>query len=125
MKHFIFILLCTFLLAACSKKEGQPGQSNDSILAKPVTTEAIPPMVSKDTASGLIIDQSTFRTPEHQALLDRFSVNDVVRIYHAFKQIRKPGITQDQTDKFLKENKISIDELKAILEEGDIHGWGK
>ena len=125
MNRFLFLLSLAILFAACSKMNDKPAQANDSLLAKPMNAEPIPQPVIHDTASGLIVDQSSFRTPEHEALLQRFQPIEVARVYHAFREIRKPGITQDQITKFTKEKKISLDELKAILEEGDRLGWGK
>jgi hypothetical protein len=126
MNRFIFFFLLAFLFSACSKMDDKPAQSNDSLLAKPMIIDAIPEaQAKKDTANGLLIDQSSFRTPEHEALLRRFEALEVARIYHAFREIRKPGITEEQINKFIKEKKISVDELKAILEEGDRLGWGK
>ncbi|MFI5263407.1 MAG: hypothetical protein ACHQM6_02715 [Candidatus Kapaibacterium sp.] len=125
MNRFLLVFSLGIICAACSKMDDKPGHANDSLLAKPMATEPAPPIITKDTSSGLIIDQSSFRTPEHEALLQRFQPIDVARIYHAFREIRKPGITEDQINKFIKEKKITLDELKAILEEGDLHGWGK
>lgn len=125
MNRILIIISFAVLLSACSKMD-KPGSSNDSLLVKPINTDAVPEaQAPRDTASGLLIDQARFRTPEHEALLQRFEPADVVRIYHAFKEIRKPGIKEEQIEKFTKEKKITTDELKAILEEGDRLGWSK
>ncbi|MDP4219037.1 MAG: hypothetical protein Q8916_01690 [Bacteroidota bacterium] len=125
MNRYLSILSFVILLSACSKKEDKPANASDSLLSKPMTVDPIPEAQKKDTASGLLIDQARFRSPEHEALLQRFEVYDVVNIYHDFKSIRKPGITQAQIDSFDKAKKISVDELKAVLEEGDRLGWSK
>ena len=126
MNRLLPVFALAIFLTACSKKDDKPANANDSLLSKPMIVEFVPEaMVVKDTASGLLIDQSSFRTPEHVAMLQRFMPLDVMRIYHAFKEIRKPGITEEQINTFTKDKKITVDELKAILEEGDRLGWGK
>ena len=126
MNRFILLFCVPLLLCACSKKDDKPSATNDSLLAKPMTVEALPgQQVVRDTASGLLIDQARFRTPEHELILQRFEPPEVARIYHEFRSVRKPGITQMQIDSFTKAKKIVVDELKAILEEGDKLGWGK
>ena len=125
MNRFLLIISCAFLLAACSKMD-KPGAGNDSLLVKPMNADAVPEaQAHKDTANGLLIDQARFRSPEHEKLLERFQPFEVVRIYHDFKKIRKAGITDEQIEKFIKEKKITKDELKAVLEEGDRLGWSK
>lgn len=125
MNRFLLVISFAVLLSSCSKMD-KPGAGNDSLLVKPMNVDPIPEaQAPKDSSSGLLIDQARFRTPEHEALLRRFEPADVVRIYHAFKEIRKPGIKEEQIEKFVKEKKITTDELKAILEEGDRLGWSK
>ena len=126
MNRFIFIFSLLVVFAACSIMNDKPAQTNDSLLSKRMDIDPLPEIKpTKDTATGLLIDQSSLRTPEHEALLQRFNAVEVARIYHAFREIRKPGITEDQITKFTKEKKITVDELKAILEEGDRLGGGK
>ena len=125
MSHkFLFSLLC-LLLISCSKKEEKSLSGSDSILSKPVTEVVQEAQPKADTNTGLLVDQSRFYTPEQQALLNRFEPEQVVNIYHDFKSIRKPGITDAQIDSYIKSKKISLDELKAILQEGDKRGWNK
>ena len=126
MNRLLLALSLVLLISACSKMDDKPAPTNDSLLSKRMDVDPLPEIKpKKDTATGLLIDQSRFRTPEHEAMLQRFEPIEVARIYHFFREIRKPGITQAQIEKFTKEKKISIDELKAILEEGDRLGWGK
>ena len=124
MNRFLLIISLSLFFGSCSKTDEKPAQS-DTLLAKPMAVENLPGQVTHDTASGLIVDQSRFRTPQHEAILQRFEPLEVARIYHAFREIRKPGITKVQLDSFTTNKKISLDELKAILEEGDRLGWGK
>jgi hypothetical protein len=125
MNRFLYFLGFAFVVISCSKSE-KPLSQSDSVLVKPMT-ESVPEAqpVKADSTTGLLIDQSRYYTPEEQALLKRFSAREVVMVFHNFRSIRKPGITQMQIDSFTKANKISIDELKAILQEGDRRGWSK
>lgn len=126
MNRFLFTFSFVILFSSCSKMDEKPPQANDSLLAKRMDVDPVPEaQPKKDTATGLLVDQSRFRTPEHEAMLQRFEPVEVARIYHAFREIRKPGITPQQIEKFTKERKITVDELKVILEEGDRLGWGK
>ncbi|MEI8134670.1 MAG: hypothetical protein WCH46_06270 [bacterium] len=126
MKYLVILAVAVSvgcLASGCSKKNDSPGSGADSILVKP-TTEFVPEsQPQRDTASGLLIDQSRYYTPEQQALLNRFDPIQVVNIYHDFKSIRKPGLTQQQLDSFAQIKKINVAELKAILQEGDRRGW--
>ena len=126
MNRLLFLFVFAIFLTACSKMDEKPAQTNDSLLSKRMDIDPLPEIKpKKDTTTGLLVDQSRFRTPEHEAMLQRFDAIAVARIYHAFREIRKPGITEAQINKFTKEKKITVDELKAILEEGDRLGWGK
>jgi hypothetical protein len=119
----LIILLSVFLLFSCSRKDDRPAQANDSLLTKPmvVTTPVATPPTPAD--SGLYIDRSRLRTPAHEKLLQRFTPSQVVEIYHNFKPLRKEGTSEEQIDAYLKEKKITVEELKAVLEEGDALGW--
>ncbi len=126
MNRFLFVFSLLPLFMACSKMDDKPAQGNDSLLSRRMDIDPLPEIKpKKDTATGLLIDQSSLRSPEHEVMLQRFNAVEVARIYHAFREIRKPGITEEQINKFTKEKKITVDELKAILEEGDRLGWGK
>src|ERR1041385_9103522 len=125
MRYLVVLLFIAITLSACSKKEEKNPLGSDSVFSKPVT-ENIPESQPKiDSASGLLVDQSRFYSPEQQALLNRFVPGQVVSIYHDFKPLRKSGITQTQINTFLQARKITLEELKAILEEGDKRGWNK
>lgn len=123
MKNIALLILVAITFTACSKKSDDPSHANDSLLTKPMSVPAVvqPPPAASD--SGLVIDRSRLRTPEHQKLLSRFQPMDVVNIYHDFKPLRKESTPQSQIDEFLTKKKITLDELKAVLEEGDRLGW--
>jgi hypothetical protein len=125
MRLFLALFLSIIVLSSCSKNEEKNFSGSDTILSKPVTEHPSESQARVDSASGLLIDQSRYYSPQQQALLNRFDPMDIVKINHDFKSIRKPGITQEQIDTFIKSKKISLDELKAILEEGDRRGWNK
>ncbi len=125
MNRFLLVVSFVVLLSSCSKTD-KPEAGNDSLLVKPMNVDPVQEaQAPNDTITGLLIDRTRLRTPEHEALLQRFEPLEVVRIFHAFKEIRKPGIKQEQVEKFIAEKKITADELKAILEEGDRLGWSK
>jgi hypothetical protein len=125
MSRFLFFSIISMVLFSCSKMDEKPMSQSDSILAKPMTEYVPEAQANRDTTTGLLIDQSRIYTPEQQALLNRFEPLQVVGIYHDFKSIRKPGIVKAQVDSFTKAKKISEEELKAILQEGDRRGWNK
>ena len=111
---------------SCSTKNDAPKQASDTLLAKPMLIDSGSVIQEpKDVNTGLIIDRARLRTPEHEKMLSRFTPDDVVIIFHDFRPLRKEGIKQEEIDAFLKKKKITIDELKAILEEGDRLGWSK
>src|SRR4051812_30492249 len=123
MNRFVITCCIASALFSCSKMDEKPGAANDSLLSRPMNPAVVPEAQPRDTATGLLVDQARFRTPVHEAMLQRFGPEEVVNIYHGFKAIRKPGISQSQLDSFERAKKISLDELKAILEEGDRLGW--
>jgi len=126
MNRFFLIVSAAIIFVSCSKMDEKPLQGSDTLLAKPMTQELMQGIQTpRDTATGLLVDQARFRTPEHEALLKRFEPLQVVNIFHDFRPLRKPGITQNQVDSFDRAKKITTDELKAILEEGDKLGWSK
>lgn len=119
------VAILSLVFVACSKKSDDPSHANDTLLTKPMT---VPPVVQPPPGpndSGLYIDRSRLRTPEHEKLMARFEPQDVVDIYHDFKPLRKKETSQDEIDAYIKKKKITLDELKAVLEEGDRLGWNK
>ncbi len=127
MKTTSIISILAVLLIGCTSKNDAPQPThNDSIITAPIapakdTTVQAP----ADPATGLLIDHARMRTPQHDKLLERFKPSEVVQIYHDFKPLRKPGITKEQVDTYLKQKNITLDELTAVLEEGDLLGWNK
>ena len=125
MKRTIYILTLAALLIGCGKKSDEPkANTNDSLLTKTMKTDSVmqPP---PDPLTGLYIDRSRLRTPEHEALLARFNPDQIVDIYHYFRPLRKASATKEEVDEYLKKKKITLEELKAVLEEGDRLGWSK
>jgi hypothetical protein len=126
MNRFFLAFAVVLFFISCSKMDEKPPNSNDSLLVKPLNIQTIPEsQPPPDTNTGLVVDQARLRTPEHEALLERFTPYQVVNVYHDFKSIRKAGVAQTQIDSFNRAKKISLDELKAILEEGDSLGWNR
>ena len=92
------------------------------MLTKPLVVHDTAPAII-DSGNGLIIDAAHMRTPEHEKLLARFDPLDVVHIYHDYRPLRKDGVPNAKLNAFLKDHKITKEELQAILEEGDMLGW--
>lgn len=122
MKYTLILLAFVFLASCQSKEEVEVQQSIDSLVVPqaPVNT-ATPTAI--DTASGLLIDRSRMRTPEHRQTLARFHPKEISQVYRNFRPLRKEGLDQPRLDSFLKANKVSLTELKTILSEGDQLGW--
>ena len=121
----VILLFLSFAVVSCGKKE-EPMTQKDSVMVRPIAPAKDTVLQDgSDPKTGLVIDRARMRTPEHQKLLNRFSPPQVVNIYHDFKPLRKADLKQEQIDAYLKQKKITIEELKAILEEGDLLGWSK
>lgn len=121
----LIALVFVVLLSACGAKqemEVADVPNIDSIVnAQPVATGA--PIVL-DSNSGLMIDQTRMRTPEHIQTLSRFKeVEDITHVYREFRPLRKKGLSQTSLDSFLRAQKITMKELQAVLSEGDQLGW--
>jgi hypothetical protein len=124
-KPILFLLLSLTVLSSCSKKEEvvKPG---DSVITHPIAPAKDTVLQEGiDPTHGLLIDRARLRTPEHEKLLERFQPSEVVNIYHDFRPFRKPALKQEEIDAFLEKKKITLEELKAILSEGDLLGWSK
>lgn len=123
MKKLI-ALCCVLLLASCAGKEEAevPPTIVDSIV-KPQTPVATGEGIEIDSNSGVLIDRSRLRPPEHLQTLERFSPMQVAGIYHEFIPLRQDNLKQVRLDSFLTANKITLKELHAILSEGDQLGW--
>jgi hypothetical protein len=128
MKILAIILLSASVSIGCGKKDAAPEQpTNDSLLSKPLDPERDPVIVPGQDSFKQYIDPRRVRTPEHLAIMKRFKATEVAKIYHRFRPLRQKQVTPQSPEvtTFLSENGISLDELKAILEEGDRLGWSK
>ena len=116
------IIPLLLILPSCTKRDNAP--SSDSLLAHPLV-HADSARAIVDSGSGLVIDPSRTRSPEHEKLLERFEATDVAKIYHDYRPLRFPGMPESKIQEFLKSHKLTQDELLAILDEGDRLGWSK
>lgn len=124
----ILLLLLGIAAIGCSKHEAAPQQgSNDSLLSKPLDPVQNPVAVHVPDSFKQYVDLKRVRTPEHLATMKRFTPSEVVIVYRDFRPLRKKGVTPESAEvtTFLTEHKITLVELKAILEEGDRLGWSK
>jgi hypothetical protein len=123
MKKVIMLCMLSFLMACAGKDEAEvPPTIADSIV-KPQSPVATGEGIEIDSSSGVLIDHSRMRTPEHTQTLERFKPVDVASIYHDFLPLRKEQLKQSTLDSFLAAKKITLKELHAILSEGDQLGW--
>lgn len=109
------------MLASCSKHEDAASQ--DSLLAAPA--QELPPVVPLvgDTSTGLLVDSFVVRQQPDMQVLKRFTPEQVVALYDAYRPLRVPSTTTAQVDSFLKAQKITEKELHSVLAEGDRLGW--
>jgi hypothetical protein len=113
-------------MIGCGKEHADvPPPTNDSLLSKPLNPKLDTIPLPDSIMNVWWVDKSRMRTPEHLALLKRFNALDVRDIYHYFKPIRNENAkpSSPQVQEFLQKYKITLDELKAILEEGDRLEW--
>jgi hypothetical protein len=124
MKKLI-ALCCLLLLTSCAGEEKVEVAPEVDTLVKPQTPVATGEGIEIDSNSGVLIDRSRMRSPEHLSTMERFEPTAVVSIYTEFRPLRKPGLRQQSLDSFLNYHKISYRELQAILSEGDQLGWNR
>jgi hypothetical protein len=123
MKKLI-ALCCVLFFAACAgKEEVEVTPEIVDSLVKPQTPVATGEGIAIDSNSGVLIDRSRMRSPEHLQTLERFEPMQVAGIYHEFIPLRKAQLKQVTLDSFLTANKLTLKELHAILSEGDQLGW--
>jgi hypothetical protein len=122
----LLVLTLTLLLSACGNKDAElaQGPAIDS-LVKSQTPVMTGDAIEVDSASGVLIDRSRMRSPEHNQTLARFEPKDIARIYREFRPLRQEQLKQTSLDSFLSTNKITLKELHTILSEGDQLGWNK
>ena len=123
MKIRFAILMCVALVACDKKAETTSApQSDDSLLMKPRVyhIDTVRPAYNP---TGLVVDSLAMQGTEHNRLMARFNPKEVLTIYEDYRPLRKPDVTRETIDAFLKSHKITEPELRAILEEGDRLGW--
>src|SRR3954462_4768957 len=120
------LCVCALLVLVVGCRKESAENTSDSLLTQPgANMQPSSKGVYVDSEKNLIIDSSRMRPPEHQQALERFSAMQVRDTYHDYQPIRKPTITEAQRTEFLTKHKITLVELKAILEEGDRLGWSQ
>jgi hypothetical protein len=123
MKKFLALFSLLLVISCAGKEEAEVApQVVDSVI-KPQTPVATGDAIEVDSNSGILIDRSRMRSPEHLKTLERFEPKQVMSIYHDFSPLRKEHLKQATLDSFLTANKITLKELHAILSEGDQLGW--
>ena len=125
----LFAIVCA-LFTGCSKQDTpSPYTTNDSLLSRPLDPVADPIVAPGQDSFAQYIDERRVRTPEHLAIMKRFASNPtiVAAVYRDFRSYRKKNVKPESEEvaRFLAHHKITLEELKAILEEGDRLGWSK
>jgi hypothetical protein len=123
MKKLIALCCVLFLSACAGKEEVEVAPEVVDSLVKPSTPVATGEGIAIDSNSGVLVDRSRMRSPEHLKTIERFDPLQVVEVYREFRPMRKDNLKQATLDSFLAAKKITLKELHAILSEGDQLGW--
>ena len=120
-KTYLF-LVCAAVLAGCSKEKYPGLGSEDSLL---VTTLKQPwDTAHPEPGIGVaLMDSLRIRAERDAGKLRRLTPMQVVNVYDGFRHLRNGKTTEPQLDSFLLAQKITHDELHAVLAEGDRLGW--
>ena len=120
-KTYLF-LVCAAVLAGCSKEKYPGLGSEDSLL---VTTLKQPwDTAHPEPGIGVaLMDSLRIRAERDAGKLRRLTPMQVVNVYDGFRHLRNGKTTEAQLDSFLLAQKITHDELHAVLAEGDRLGW--
>jgi len=122
MKYRFFALIAILSIASCTKTEQTTPE--DSVLSKKYN-EPFDTMRHPEVADTLRIDSLAIHREQDEKKLARFEPKQVVAIYDAYRPLRKSKPSEEQIEAFLREHKITRDELRALLAEGDRLGWSK
>ncbi len=123
MTHKTFLFLaCATILAGCSKDK-YPGLGKEDSLLVTTFKEPADTAHPQPVTNAPVMDSLRIREERDAAKLQRFSPIEVVGIYHAYRPLRNGRTTAKQLDSFLMVQKITRDELHAMLAEGDRLGW--
>jgi hypothetical protein len=122
MKYIPLVLTSLLAFAACSKTEevGNPDTVLVTKYNEPFDTVRHPAVT--DT---LAVDSAAIHRHQDEMKLARFTPKEVVVIYDGYRPLRKRGTSEAQIEAFLRERKITREELRVILAEGDRLGWAK
>jgi hypothetical protein len=120
MRLTAIIFVLWVLVSGCAPRDTAPARS-DTLLATPASADShkAPTVLP----NGLVVDSSRILDTTHAKVLARFTPKQILSIYQAYRPLRRTELTQSQLDSFLTQQKITLTELHAILEEGDRLGW--
>jgi hypothetical protein len=122
MKYPVFALVAVLALASCTKKE-QTAPDDTVLMTK--YNEPFDTMHHAQIADTVVVDSLAIHREQDEKKLHRFQPKEVVVIYDAYRPLRKSKPSEEEIEKFLREHKITRDELRAVLAEGDRLGWAK
>jgi hypothetical protein len=122
MKFILIAFAGLFALSACSRNE-EAGNADTVLMTKynePFAT--VPHQAVMDTVA---VDSAAIHRHQDEMKLARFTPKEVVVIYDGYRPLRKRGTSEAQIEAFLRQRKITREELRVILAEGDRLGWAK
>src|ERR1035437_2465039 len=120
-KTYLF-LVCAAVLAGCSKEKYPGLGSEDSLLV--TTLKQQWDTAHPEPGIGVaLMDSLRIRAERDAGKLRRLTPMQVVNVYDGFRHLRNGKTTEAQLDSFLLAQKITRDELHAVLAGGDRLGW--
>lgn len=123
MIHKTYLLLvCAAILAGCSKDK-YPGLGKEDSLLVTTFKEPADTAHPQPVTNAPVMDSLRAREERDVAKLQRFTPIEVVQLYRAYRPLRNGRTTAKQLDSFLLAQKLTRDELHAMLAEGDRLGW--
>lgn len=125
MKRLFVLGFALFLSACAAKQDAEIAQGVADSLMNPQTPVMTGDAIEVDSASGVLVDRSRMRTPEHTQTLSRFEPKEITSIYREFRPLRRSSLHQASLDSFLQYHRITLKELQTILSEGDQLEWNK
>lgn len=121
MLRAALFVLCILVVSCARKDETSDIAHSDTLLQTPATPDTHSHSTSLE--NGLLIDSSRLMPAEREKALARFTPKQILAVYRAYRPLRRTDISQSSVDSFLRVQRINMNELHAILEEGDRLGW--
>jgi hypothetical protein len=121
MCRFFIALLILVSIGCTGKREPAEAVRNDTTLAIPSVADTHSHLTK--LPNGAVIDSTRIMSKDNEKQLSRFNAKQVLAVYEAYRPLRRRDVSSEQLDSFLMSEKITLNELHAILETGDKLGW--